>query len=31
MGNKSGGSVQAVQVEYTEGNIEVLNTQADIH
>ncbi len=31
MGKKSGGSVQAVQVEDTEGNIEVLNTQADIH
>jgi hypothetical protein len=31
MGKKSGGSVQAVQVEDTEGNIEVLNTQAEIH
>ena len=31
MGKKSGGSVQAVQVEDKEGNIEVLNTQADIH
>jgi hypothetical protein len=31
MGKKSGRSVQAVQVEDTEGNIEVLNTQAEIH
>ncbi len=31
MGKKSGGSVQAVQVEDTEGNIDVFNTQADIH
>jgi hypothetical protein len=31
MGKKSGGSVQAVQVEDTEGNIEVFHTQADIH
>ena len=31
MGKKTGGSVQAVQVEDAEGNIEVYSTQADIH